>query len=300
METLLILGSNGLIGSFLLKTDVLRTYHRIGVQRSFADDANIYEWNPKAGMFPNELLSENCHIINFAGANIASERWTKKRKTEIIDSRLKANEVLHRALSKFNGKVRSIVSISAIGYYGAYSGMAERVEDSENGRDFLGDVCAKWEESSKYLRGFANSFYVLRLGAVLAASGGIVRKIATPVSRFFGQPLGSGKQMIPWVAIGDVAHLIKFLLEQKITSGVYNVVAGNATNAQFMKGICQALKRPYWSVSIPSVLPFVVLGELASMLLEGSPVSSEKLVRSGFQFRNTDLELSLSEILKGF
>ena len=59
------------------------------------------------------------HIIHLAGANIATKRWTKKRKHELTESRVKSTRLIYETLMKHNLEIKSIVCASAIGFYGA-------------------------------------------------------------------------------------------------------------------------------------------------------------------------------------
>ena len=126
-STILITGGTGMIGSALSKMLIGKGYHIIILSRKMPDtgyrmpDARIRyaEWNIKNETIDKEAIQEADHIIHLAGANIAEKRWTPKRKKEILGSRTQSSTLLIKALKEIPNKVKTVVSASAIGWYGS-------------------------------------------------------------------------------------------------------------------------------------------------------------------------------------
>jgi hypothetical protein len=57
------------------------------------------------------------------------------------------------------------------------------------------------------------------------------------------------------------------------------------------------LEKPFFFPDIPAVLMKIVFGKMSGILLNGSRVSSEKIVTSGYVFRFPDLESALKDLL---
>jgi NAD dependent epimerase/dehydratase family enzyme len=118
-----------------------------------------------------------------------------------------------------------------------------------------------------------------------------------PVKYGLGSPLGSGNQGIPWVHIDDLVALFDFCVQQKL-AGIFNANAGNTTNKELMKVLARALQKPFWAPNVPGFVLKLVLGKMASVVLDGLKTSNELIRSKGFQFKFTDLEKTLSQLLK--
>lgn len=77
---------------------------------------------------------------------------------------------------------------------------------------------------------------IIRSGAVLGRSGGMIKNMILPFFFGVGGPIGSGKQYLPWIHIDDLTRLICFAIENDNVSGILNGVAPQViTNLEFTK-----------------------------------------------------------------
>ncbi len=67
--------------------------------------------------------------------------WTRKRKKEIIDSRILSTRLIYNEVKKQNKKLKAFISSSAVGYYGAITSDKIFTEEDPPATDFLGDTC---------------------------------------------------------------------------------------------------------------------------------------------------------------
>jgi uncharacterized protein len=82
-------------------------------------------------------------------------------------------------------------------------------------------------------------------------------------------------------------------------NGAYNAVAPNpVTNREFTYLAAQVLNKPILAPKVPSFVLKVLFGEMASIILEGVNVSSEKIQRTGFTFQFETLEPALIDLLR--
>ena len=58
------------------------------------------------------------------------------------------------------------------------------------------------------------------------------------------------------------------------------------------------MKKPFFFPDIPAFIMKVLFGEMADILLQGSRVSSEKIIMAGFSFRYAELEGALRNLLE--
>ena len=115
-QRIAITGASGLIGSALvghLKSEG-HTVQRL-VRRPAAASDEI-SWDPIAGTVDLAPLEGVDAIIHLAGAGVGDKRWTKKYKSEILNSRLMGTTTIAHAVAAVKPSV--FISGSAIGWYG--------------------------------------------------------------------------------------------------------------------------------------------------------------------------------------
>ncbi len=91
-------------------------------------------WDP-AQPFAPELVSGFDGVVHLAGESIVG-RWTEAKKRRIVESRVQGTRNLAEALARAPQRPRSLISASAIGYYGDRGDEILR-EDSPSGNGFL-------------------------------------------------------------------------------------------------------------------------------------------------------------------
>src|SRR3954447_25328202 len=149
MATVLITGGTGLIGTAVTKMLVTKGYEVIILTRQSSKQGDqpaisYAHWDVEDGTINKDAIANADHIIHLAGANVGDKRWTKKRKKEIVDSRVKSGELVVKALTEIPNKVQSVLSASGIGWYGADTNISKQKGFDENdpaSNDFLGQVC---------------------------------------------------------------------------------------------------------------------------------------------------------------
>ncbi len=118
-----------------------------------------------------DSIAKADYIVHLAGANVADKRWTKGRKQEIVDSRVKSSALLIKAMQETPNNIQAVISASAIGWYGEDSPQSKEhgfKEDSPPSNDFLGQTCRLWEESIEPVNAIGKRLVKLRTGIVLS------------------------------------------------------------------------------------------------------------------------------------
>src|SRR5207244_5376228 len=92
----------------------------------------------------NDAVRDADAIINLAGENVGSGRWSEARKRRILQSRLEAMRKLVEAMRAAPERTRTFVSASAVGYYGLH-GDEVLDESAGPGGGFLAEVPRQWE-----------------------------------------------------------------------------------------------------------------------------------------------------------
>lgn len=298
-KTVLITGASGLIGKELIKLLLSKGYHVSILSRHAQKMKGVecYVWNPDTGEIDSRATQVDS-IIHLAGENISAFPWSAKRKQAILDSRVRTTELLLQTIKAQVDKPKVFISASAIGFYGANTNQQKIfTEKDAPHNDFLGDTCAKWEQSVMKFDALGIRTVVLRTGIVLSRDGGALPKLTQPIFMGLGSPLGSGNQYMPWIHIQDLCSMYLFALENQPTNGPYNSVAPeSSTNKELTTAVAHQLNRPLWLPNVPAWLLKLIFGEMAVILLEGSKVSTQKIVSEGFVFSFPSLTKALSDL----
>jgi uncharacterized protein (TIGR01777 family) len=292
MKTILISGGSGFIGTHLSK--YLRNQgHTVFILSRKPKKRDQIYWNAHAKKIEGKHLDKIEIIINLAGAGIADQRWSKKRKEEILNSRVDSINFLYLSIVNFP-KLEHFISVSGIDCYGFGHGERVLTEKDSYGSNFISEVVKQWEESCKKFESRCNTT-ILRLPIVLDAKNGALPKMAAPIKKMLGAPIGSGNQPINWVCIDDLTAVFSHVIDNKVT-GTYNVVAGTNSNKEFTKTVAKVLKKPLFLPNVPSFILKLMLGELSELLLNGNFVSGEKLKETGFIYQHSVLEEALESV----
>ncbi len=300
----LVTGATGFIGNKLTRTLVadghtvqILTRNPEQARKVFQTGVTAFPWNPEGELPPSEALSEVEVVFNLAGESIAEKRWSPSQKKRIHDSRILGTRNLIEGMRKLDNKPRTLVSASAIGFYGEHGN--EIVDESTRaGTGFLADVCREWEEELDRANLPGLRIVKIRIGIVLGLGGGALKQMLPLFRLGLGGPIGGGKQWMSWIHIDDLIALFLFSAKEGGVKGALNGVAPTpVTNAEFSKALGQALHRPAL-LPAPSLALRIVLGEMSQMVLEGSKVIPKRASEVGFPFRYTQIEEALNDICR--
>jgi len=295
----LITGGSGMIGKRLTELLIQRGHQVSHLGRTKRSGAvNSFVWNVDRHEIDPRAFDNIDAIVHLAGAGIGDKRWTKKRKNEILDSRVNSTRLLHDELKTRNHAVRTFVAASAMGYYGFENAQEVFTEDSAPGKDFLARVTDQWEREADTLNDLGLRLVKVRTGIVLSNDGGVLKELLRPIMLYAGAPLGSGNQFLSWIHIDDHCGIIIKALEDQTMKGPYNSVAPNpVTNRELIKAIAKVVQRPMFLPPVPAVLLKLLLGEMADLVLYGNKISGQKIMDSGYRFRFVHVTDALNDLL---
>jgi uncharacterized protein (TIGR01777 family) len=303
METVLITGGTGMIGHSL-RSELLKKGFRVIIltrdkSKQKSNEANLAyaDWNIERMTIDSDAVAQADHIIHLAGAGVAEKRWTKKRKQEIVDSRVKSGELLVKTLKAHPNQVKSVISISGIGWYGADAGSKIFVENDPPANDFLGNTCVQWEKAIASVQESGKRLVILRTGIVLDNSGGAIKEFKKPLQFGIASILGSGKQIVSWIHIDDMVNLFVYAIENAALNGVYNAVAPNpVSNKELILQLAKARNKFYIPIPVPAFVLKLVLGEMSIEVLKSATVSAAKIEASGFSFHYPTIESAIRKL----
>lgn len=301
-KNVLITGGSGLIGSRLTEILVENGYQvsHLSRKEDLSGPIKKYKWNPEAQEMDVHSLENVQHIINLAGAGVADKRWTENRKKEILNSRIDSARLLFETLKNIKNSVKSIVSASAIGYYGFSENDEIFDENSLPAHDFLGNVTQLWEKEVDKISTLGIRVAKLRIGVVLAKEGGALPLMALPIKLFVGSPLGSGQQIVSWIDMEDLCQMFVYAIENEAITGAYNAVAPKpVTNTELTQQIAKVLHRPVWRIKVPSVILKLAVGEMQVVVTGSCKVANKRFAQeTDFKYEYEDLQKSLTKNLR--
>jgi uncharacterized protein (TIGR01777 family) len=290
-------GASGLIGSALVPAFRAQGHEVVRLVRRDPAAAGEIRWEPGAGVLDHRQLGAVDAIVNLSGESIG-QRWTARRRREILESRVQATSLLARTAAELDPRPSVMVSASAIGVY-PDRGDEILTEESEPDTGFQADVVRAWEAAADPAREAGVRVVSLRQSPILAKDGGALERMLLPFRLGVGGRLGSGKQWFSWVEIGDLTAAYSHVLSTDV-DGVLNVSSPNpVTNEQFTRALGKALRRPT-ILPVPGFAIRTLFGEMGEeMLLEGKRVLPARLLDSGFEFSAPTIDVALERALAG-
>jgi len=304
METVLVTGGTGMIGTALTEVLLKKGYKIIILTRNPEKQKHLHSnlsyaaWNVEQQTIDKKAIAATDHLIHLAGVGVADKRWTKKRKKEIGDSRVRSGELLVESLKEQPNKVKTVISISGIGWYGPDVSGKNFTETDMPSNDFLGNTCKQWEESIEPVKQSGKRLVILRTGIVLSNDGGMIKEFKKPLKFGFATILGSGKQIVSWIHIDDLVSLFIYAIENTQMFGVYNTVSPYpVSNKELIIELAKAKNRFYVPVYVPSFVLKTVLGELSIEVLKSATVGSKKIESAGYSFLYPTIQSAIQKLV---
>ncbi len=295
----LITGGTGFIGKQLIQL-LLKQGHAVtnlttqktqeGVVSNLLQ--HIY-WNPTSKEINKELLPEIQAVIHLAGFSVAN-KWTAQNKALMVSSRISSTEFLCEIINEMNVAPAVLVGASASGFYKN----SDEVQDETalKGTGFLSDLTDQWEKASTSLHPSIKNIH-LRIGVVLSANDGALKKLTPIFKAGIGSAVGDGNQYMSWVHESDLVELFSYCISHNIPSGAYNATSGGpVTNTEFSKTLAHVLKRPFFLPKTPAFFLRLIFGEMAQLVLVSQRLSNKKITSAGFQFQFNTIQEALTDI----
>jgi len=121
---IVISGASGFIGRALCR-QLRGDYEVVSLSRSaeqtaktLVGSAQTATWDGRTlGDWVNEIDGAAA-VVNLAGENVASDRWTSLKKERILQSRTDCTRALVEAIKRVNNRPAVMIQASAVGYYG--------------------------------------------------------------------------------------------------------------------------------------------------------------------------------------
>lgn len=297
----LITGATGLIGSQIIEdciksnisVNFLTTSRRKIIK---SDMVNGYYWNPSKKVIDLDCFIDIDTIIALSGSSIFS-LWTRKRKKEIISSRVLSLDFLKESIENNDIKISQLISASGISLYP--DSLKIKYDENESTFDdsFLSNVIMKWETAANSFSTIGVKVSIVRIGLVLSKKAGVLKQTIMPMKFGFGIIFGSGNQIQSWIHINDLSRIFLFIMQKKI-EGNYNAVSNNnLTNLEFTRTISSNYSRAIFNIKIPKIFFSLIFGEMHEILFKSHNISSRKIQNLGFGFKFENLDYAVKNLI---
>ena len=297
----LITGATGLIGSQIIEdctksnisVNFLTTSRRKIIK---SDMVNGYYWNPSKKVIDLDCFIDIDTIIALSGSSIFS-LWTRKRKKEIISSRVLTLDFLKESIENNDIKISQLVSASGISLYP--DSLKIKYDENESTFDdsFLSNVIMKWETAANSFSTIGVKVSIVRIGLVLSKKAGVLKQTIMPMKFGFGIIFGSGNQIQSWIHINDLSRIFLFIIQKKL-EGTYNAVSNNnLTNLEFTRTISSNYSRAIFNIKIPKIFFSLLFGEMHEILFKSHNISSRKIQNLGFRFKFENLDYAVKNLI---
>ncbi|CAN5790576.1 TIGR01777 family oxidoreductase [soil metagenome] len=308
-KTILITGGTGLVGSALKAHLIAGNNKVIILTRDPAKAAAAHkkealvsfaQWDVKHQTIDASAISGADAIVHLAGAGVVDKPWTDAYKKEILDSRVQSSALIIKALKEIPNKIETVVSASAIGWYGADKNNGSAFTETDPvAAGFLGDTCRQWEESIMPVAALGKRLVICRFGIVLSNNGGALKEFKKPLLARVAGVIGNGKQIVSWIHIHDLSRLLIYAIEQPQLQGIFNAVApAPVTNEQLTVTLAKTMHgNAYIKTYVPEFVLKIMMGERSVEVLKSTTVSSGKIEQAGFEFQFPKIEQAIHNLI---
>ena len=262
----LITGGTGLIGKSIVQLLIEKNHHINVLSRKRVEDTKqvrYYQWSPKNQTIDFTCIDDVDVIINLAGENIFG-LWTKSKKKNILESRVKSLQLLKKLIKNRPNNVKQIISASAIGIFPNSQEIIFDENSTQKGNTFLANVVKEWEREIESLKAFKINVTTVRIGMVFCELGGIIKVLRLISKSRFLSLIGNGDQKISWIHLDDLSELF-YKISQKNYNGLIHAVNNNPTT---MLDLITNLTNKY-KLKVKLFIPAIILKSFFRLLCLG-------------------------------
>ena len=292
--TVAVTGASGTVGRALVPFLTTGGHRVVRLVRRTPQGPGERQWSPEQPA--DDLLDGVDALVHLAGAGIAG-RFTEAHKRAIRATRVGPTHRLAELAARRG--VTTLVTASAIGYYGPNRGGETLTEASARGDGYLAEVVADWEDATAPAREAGVRTVSVRTGIVQTPRGGVLRLQRRLFNTGLGGRLGTGDQWLSWIAVDDLVDIYyRALLDPALTGPVNAVAPEPVRNRDYTRTLAHVLRRPA-ILPVPAAGPRLLLGEqgLRELALASQRVRPAALAARGHHFRWPDLGPALRHLL---
>ena len=295
-DVILITGANGNLAKSLgkkLSKDYTMRY--LTTNKLLAINSGYYYWDIEKEYIDKDALIGCNHIVHLAGNSILN-KWTKKNKKIIYDSRIKSANMIYDKCESLSIKIETFISASAIGIYDEYSSLKNN-EASLKGKGWLSDMTCDWEFAANKFKLLGSRVVQMRISLIFSINSGFLKSNLQSMKYGIGLVLGNSNRRIHWIHINDIIRFIQDSLKNKNYSGPYNLASDETiSQINLIKLIKKKLFPNSIIIKIPIYLVKLVLGERSKIIYTDINICVNKLKEEGFSCNYNNFNKVLEDV----
>lgn len=292
MGRVVIAGASGFLGHHLCEEltrrghDVTALVRRTSTGRTAATREAV--WYPYASQVNLRLIAGADVVVNLAGSPTLRNPHSRRWSTQLRESRVTTTRVLAAAIAAAP-EPPAFLAGNAVGWYGDHG--SEPVDETADSRPgtLMIDVCREWQDAATPAVEAGGRVCFLRTSPVMDASNAPLKQLRLLFRAGLGARLGDGHQRMPMVSLRDWLGAVTHLAENDVSGPVNIACPTTPTNAEFTRALAAAVRRPA-PLAVPAPVLRAAAGRLSPELLGSLDVRPEVLKRSGYVFRDPDVE----------
>lgn len=281
MKKIIITGGSGFLGTQIINTLLSIGGYEIVIMDLFPpreekEHVSFFKKNLADGFDPDEEYPELQHphaVIHLAGKSIYG-RFTKKHKQGIWNSRVDGSRHLVELLQRERYKPKSLVTASAVGFYGDQPDKVLIESSQRKNHYYLSDVVVAWEEENLRAQEYGINVSCIRNGHIIGA-GGMLAEVASTFKFGVGGILGTGDEHMSWIDIRDLVRLYIQCIDSETSPSIINGVSGTITTQKDFSYAIGNVKNTFWYLNIRQWMLNLKFGDFAQEMLVDQRVVSE-------------------------
>lgn len=239
-------------------------------------------------------------VVHLAGKRVDC-RPTEANIDELISSREGTVRLVGQALRQLDTPPTTWVQLSSLAIFGdaGDTEIDETTPPPTAGPRQQVEVCQRWEAAFREATKGLDRAVLLRPAIGIGGDGDpATRQLARLARLGLAGPVGSGSQWVSWIGINDFLDLLVRSVKDPSMSGLYHLTSPSPVrNRELMAAYRNAVGRGF-GLPAPKAITTVgawLLGSDPALALTGRKCVPTRLLREGYDFRETDIDEAVSK-----
>ena len=295
-EKVLITGASGALAQRVKHLLLEKEYDVITftTNKKKANRNDVFYWNVSKKIVDPKALVNCSHIVHLSGYSIMKP-WTTRNKKLMYESRIDAVQLLYYSCKDLGVKPKTVISASAMGYYGTDSKELMSEDDAPT-QDWLSQMCVDWEKATQSFQSLGSRVVHMRISLLLSKDSGFLQPTMLSMRLGAGVVFGNGKQNIEWIHIDDASKFVYYAIENQSINGAYNLATEQKwTQYEFMKFVKRKVAFYALLIKLPSFVLRLIFGGRSVILEGGCALSVNKLLATNFEYDYPTLDSAINK-----
>jgi len=294
---LLVAGASGFLGRHLVEGLRANGDEVRSLVRSEPSAPDQVRWDPAHGSLDPTALDGVDVVVNVAGSPTLGNPHSKTWARNMLESRVSTTRTLAEAIAAHPGKP-AFLAQNGVGWYGDHGPEVITEASGTRGDAFMTNVSREWQSAATPAVDAGARVCVLRTVPVYDRTAPPLKQQLLMFQLGLGAQLGDGRQFFPVISLRDWVAAVIHVGHDASLSGPVNLCAPRTpTNAEFTQALARAVHRKAF-LRVPAFVIKPGAGRMANEVLGSLNVVPEVLDKSGFRFRDEDVDDVLAEGLK--